>query len=114
MGENRSGGDFRQSSDEDTDPDIKRRKNQPAPVGAAPSAMPSNIPADSEDRTQRLTPEQLAEIAHRKPVAPRSRTLAIISVVALVVLLGSTLFRGAAGARQWRARRRASLRWLRR
>jgi penicillin-binding protein 2 len=92
MGENRSGGDFRQNSEEDTDPDIKRRKNQPAPVGAVPNALPSSIPADSEDRTQRLTPEQLAEIAHRKPVAPRSRMLAIISVVALVVLLGSTLF----------------------
>ncbi len=92
MGENRSGGDFRQSSEEDTDPDSKRRKNQPAPAGPIPSALPSSIPADSEDRTQRLTPEQLAEIAHRKPVTPRSRTLAIISVVALVVLLGSTLF----------------------
>jgi len=92
MGENRPGGDFRHSSEEDTDPDVQRRKSRQTPANAFPGAMPSNITDDSEDRTRDLPPELIGGPVPRIPASRRPRVIAIVSVVVLAALLGATIF----------------------
>jgi hypothetical protein len=67
MGTNRPGGDTRPGTDDDTDPDLRRRANQPAPMPAAPNAMQSTIGDDSEDKTRDLPPELIGGPIPRIP-----------------------------------------------
>lgn len=92
MGDNLSGGDFRQSFDADTDPDVRRGKNQPASADTQPSIMPASFDDDSEDKTRDLPPELINRPIPRRPLSQRPRLIAVISLVVLAVLLGSTLF----------------------
>lgn len=103
MGDKRSGGDFRHSSEEDTDPDAQRRGNQPSSFDTNPAIQPvipsASADEDSEDKTTELTPEMQARIANEPlpkaqplPGERRSRRLVIVSIVALVAVLGATLF----------------------
>lgn len=104
MGDKRSGGDFRHSSEEDTDPDNQRRANQPA--SADPSATNPSIPpispispmspmsadAENEDLTRDLPPELINRPAPRMPTTRRPGFIIAVSIVALVAVLGTTLF----------------------
>jgi penicillin-binding protein 2 len=81
-------GTNRPSSDDDTDPDLRQRKNQPAPTGA----MPSTVGDDSEDKTRDLPPELIGGPIPRIPASSRPRLIVIASVVVLAVLLACSLF----------------------
>ena len=92
MGDNLSGGDFRQSFEADTDPDVRRGKNRPVSPDTQPNIMPSSFDDDSEDKTRDLPPELVNRPIPRRPLSQRPRLIAVISIVILAVLLGSTLF----------------------
>lgn len=94
MGDNRSGGDFRPSFEEDTDPDVRRRKNQPAPSGTStsPGALSASARNDSDDRTRELTPEMLARPLPKIPATRRPGFIVAISAVMLAVVLGTAIF----------------------
>ncbi|HEX5440649.1 MAG TPA: penicillin-binding transpeptidase domain-containing protein, partial [Ktedonobacterales bacterium] len=97
MGDKRPGGDFRQSSEEDTDPDVRRRKNRPGPADPAdtnPSILPVNVGAEAvnEDLTRDLPPEMVNRPLPRIPTARRPGFIVVVSIVALVAVLGATLF----------------------
>lgn len=95
MSDKRSGDNFRPSYEEDTDPDIKRGRNRPAPYDASANTMPVSMGSDNEDNTKPITPEMQAEIAARKPAkpaGPNARLLVFVSVIVLAALLATTLF----------------------
>jgi penicillin-binding protein 2 len=92
MGDNRSGGDPRQNAEDDTDPDVQRRKNQPPPSSMSPDMTPANAAYDDEDRTRALPPELIGGPVPRIPASRRPRLIAIGSVVLLAVLLGTSIF----------------------
>src|SRR5690242_6155248 len=91
MGTNRPGGDMRPGPDDDTDPDPQRRANQPSPIPATPNAMPYTVGDDSEDKTRDLPPELIGSPISRIPATRRPRLLAIGAVVALAVLLVTSM-----------------------
>jgi penicillin-binding protein 2 len=92
MGENRSGGDPRQKAGDDTDPDVQRRKNQPPPASTSPGTTPASAAYDDEDKTRALPPELIGGPLPRIPASRRPRLIAIVSVVVLAVLLGTSMF----------------------
>ena len=95
MSDKRSGDNFRPSYEEDTDPDVRRGRNRPAPSDASANTMPVSMGNDNEDLTKPLSPEKLAEIANRKPEKPagsNSKLLVVVSVIVLAALLATTLF----------------------
>ena len=92
MGTNRPGGDMRSASDDDTDPDLRRRANQQVPIQAPPGALQSTIGDDSEDKTRDLPPELIGGPIPRIPASRRPQLIAIASVIALAVLLVTSLF----------------------
>ena len=92
MGDKRSGGDFRQSSEEDTDPDNQRRMNQSASANTNPVIPPASPDAENEELTRDLPPELINRPAPRIPTTRRPGFVVAISIVALVAVLGATLF----------------------
>jgi penicillin-binding protein 2 len=98
MGTNRPGGDMRPGPDDDTDPDPQRRANQPSPIPATPNAMPSTVGDDSEDKTRDLPPELIGGPISRIPATRRPRLIAIGAVVALAVLLVTSMFLATRGS----------------
>lgn len=91
MGEKRSGDGFRQTGDEDTDPDVQRRRNAPASGRDPSNTMPATLGDDSEDRTQALPPNYVPPPPPRIPRAG-PRPMVVVSIIALLVLLGASLF----------------------
>jgi penicillin-binding protein 2 len=92
MGDKRSGGDYRHSSEEDTDPDNPRRVNQPASANTNPVIPPASPDAENEEMTRDLPPELMNRPAPRIPATRRPGFIVAVSIVALVAVLGTTLF----------------------
>src|SRR5690242_19418468 len=98
IGMNRPGGGTPSGPDDDTDPDLRRRTNQPAPMRATPDAMQSTVGDDSEDKTRDLPPELIGGPIPRIPASRRPRLIAIGTVVALAVLLVTSIFLATRGS----------------